>query len=196
MQIVRLLMLGIVSLTMLSGCASYFVDRGLDIADIGGIKVSAGPQGGFNLRASKVLQLGLMWSQSEVARWQGRRLSIYEENRFEGGVGFIYFLHNETSTVMGNDFHYTYDQYDDQTETWDLERNFDRGFYEIGGSIYFIFAGFDVHVDAFQIADLLAGIFYLDPARDDTRNRDRRPVTGPPVEGYEELIEETKPDEE
>ena len=80
MRILRLLVLGMVSLTMLSGC-SYFKDRAWDFVDMGGGKISAGPQFLINARASKVLQAGAGFAQHEGVSMRGRRFSTSPTDR-------------------------------------------------------------------------------------------------------------------
>lgn len=184
---VRFVALVLLGLTALPGCA-YLKDRGNDLMDIAGAELALGDTSLVNVRVSKALQLGFGRSSADVLSWHGRRLAFYEERREEVGTPMMtgaYFVESERHVHAANNAYLEWDRWDEAKEsTWDYEKDMDRGFSEVGFRLPFFCFGFGAHVDPFQICDFLLGIFYIDFARDDSRNSERRPVTGPPVIEY------------
>ncbi|MEM7167883.1 MAG: hypothetical protein AAF581_20695 [Planctomycetota bacterium] len=172
---------------LLPGCA-YMKDRGNDFLDMGGMQISAGAQLGFNARASKLAQAGVGYATGDVAAWDGRTLAVFEENRAEAGVSVLYGNGAERHVHRANESYVKWDKFDENNDVnFDLKRDFDRGFWEIGGHVGAGFVGFGAHFDPMQMFDFLLGWFAIDFARDDARNDYRERLSGVPYGAWPEF---------
>ncbi|MGE3163651.1 MAG: hypothetical protein AB7O52_01960 [Planctomycetota bacterium] len=178
----RMLGLAFFVLATVPGCV-YLKDRGNDLLDVAGVDLAVGPQSLANVRFTKAFQIGAGNSTGDVLSWHGRRFAYYEENReemgFGMGLGNGYYTHSDRFVKAANGS-YRYlaenDAYADST--WDSEKTYDRGTFEVGFRVPLLFLGLGAHIDPMQIGDLLAGLICIDFARDDTHHREagRNPV--------------------
>lgn len=169
-------------LATLPGCV-YLRDRGNDLLDVAGVELAVGPQSLANVRVTKAFQIGAGHSTGDVLSWHGRRFAYYEENReeigFGLGLGNGYYTESDRFVRAANRAYHRLADMDEYSDsTWDSEKSYDRGTFEVGFRVPLIFFGLGAHVDPMQIGDFLAGLVCIDVARDDTRHRkaDRKPV--------------------
>lgn len=174
------LLLSILGVTLVPGC-TYLKDRGNDFLDMGGMHVSAGAQLGFNARATKLAQAGAGYATGDVASWDGRTFAIFEENRAEAGISVMYGNEAERYVHFANESYVKWDRFPENEDVdFDVQRDFDRGFWEIGGHVGIGFLGIGAHFDPMQMFDFLLGFIAVDFARDDERNSSRERLSGVP----------------
>ncbi|MHC4663150.1 MAG: hypothetical protein ACYS8W_15925 [Planctomycetota bacterium] len=159
---------------------TYFKDRLYDFIDIFGFKGAIGEGLLFNVRGTKLLQVGAGAIDGEKFGFKGRELGYWHEWRGEVGVSLFYINTARKTPLIANEF--LFDEYKRtrhmSKEDIDIYRNDDRHWADIGVTLHLGFVGFDF--DLFRIKeffDFLVGIVTLDITKDDTRNRLRRKET-------------------
>jgi hypothetical protein len=162
---------------------TYFKDRLYDFVDwfpIFGLKGTIGEGLLFNVRATKVLQVGAGAIDGEKFGFKGRELGYWHEWRGEFGVSLVYINTARKTPLIANEF--LFDEYKrtrhKQKEDIDLYRNDDRHWADFGFTVHLGFIGLDWDVfRTKEFFDFLVGIVTLDITKDDTKSRLRRKET-------------------
>ncbi len=162
--------LPVAALLLLScGCA-YLKDRGLDLAQSVDLSLGFSEGVDVNLRATKVLQLGV--GSYHAPLWFGLKdglLDGWQEERSEIGIGPLY-LHevfrHEGSRLL-DIRHPLFGDPGFREHSNDLTHLTDRGWLDVGGTLNLIFLGIDVSFRTAEFVDFLGGIADFDLLDDD-----------------------------
>lgn len=161
---------------LFSGCQGvYFHDRGQDFADIWRLGLTYGPGALVNVRATKLVQVGLGGMDGYKFGLQGRARGHWKEFRGEGGVSFIYFINYNKTFISGNETlaeKIAAVRPKDQGEEIlaDLDPFYgDRSLTEIGFTVHAFAIGVEFAFDFYSFMDFLGGWFLIDPQQDDLR---------------------------
>jgi len=155
--------------------AQYGLDRLYDLGDIfrirGGVPQD-GKGAGVKARATFLAQAGFVHFNGRYAGMNGRGLGVTSEDRTEGGLSALYGSKHETYAVCANDFQRgdtPWSAVEDRRlllnlPYWDDGRGDLLG---VGAEVATPLLAIDLGVSPSQAVDFLAGIFTIDPYKDD-----------------------------
>jgi len=155
---------------ILPGCSgrdNYLTNRVADFSDILRVQVMAGAGVGLKVEATRLLQLGFVYTHNNFAAgWANRRLGAWRESIRSWGL-IVGHYSEEVSSPMdyySGDYGWTFgeDGVGFQTATGGLD--LDLLTFRITGMFGI---GADVEVRLGEVIDFIAGIFQFDPAGDD-----------------------------
>jgi len=170
--------------------SSYMSDRGADLLDTFGIQIGGG---GTLYARARLTKFGMLGAGFFKGKWLGihsRAVGLWREKRLEGGVSVLYESEYERSEMRGNSF--MQDEMFLPTSSrrpnkrgwlpidkrvWELADD-DYHWADIGLGVGLLAVAAEVHVSPFEIADFLLGIYGVDVANDDARNRPAEETPG------------------
>ena len=156
--------------TFASPACSYVKDRGLDLAQTVDVSVGASEGLGFNLRATKLVQLGLGGYRGLY--WVGLKdglLDVWQEERSEFGVGPFY-VHEVFRGDGARLLDIRYPLFGDpgfRERAFDPTHLSDRGWFDVGATFNPVLFGLDVAVSPAELVDFLTGLATFDLLEDD-----------------------------
>lgn len=127
--------------------AAYYVpNRVLDLLDVFKLNVSVGPGSGFDVRLTRLFEVG--FSEYDVLRigLNGRRFPVYREKLSEASLTLLGLTSGQRT----------------------------RDGYEAGATLQFLVVGVEAAVNVRSILDFLAGIVLLDIEDDDWGREEQR----------------------
>jgi len=137
----------------------WLLSRCYDFVDMFGITFSNGTGYQLNVRATKLVQLGIGDIASvEKYGFYGRKFGLWQEDRMELGIGPIYWNRFKKHALNGGDFFQDWIPHDQEYDDTDTGHLNDRGWTEFGFTIHFLI-GLEVYVDAIEILDFAIGWF-------------------------------------
>ena len=152
----------------------YFLSRWYDLIDIVDFSVGAGPGFLFNVRATKIAQVGGGYSDAYHVGFRGRSAGFWKEKRCEIGVSLLYYQKIKRERITGWVESFRSDKMDLDTSAVYANNN-DRAFTGIGATVHALVL-VDVNVRPMQALDFALGWFTIDILDDDTgkpkRNKD------------------------
>ena len=170
---------------LLPGCAGYWEERGLDLMDSWRFRVlGVGFHAG--VRATHFLQAGLGMGipgmrEGNGIGMVGRHASLGAIPSFIAEAGLAPLAHIRIADgvsrgiVLGRT---SFDEYPMPEPSWTFtpspiayRRRYDRGLFEVGGSLYWII-GLDFGFDPLEFADFMLGFAALDIMKDDVSSVD------------------------
>jgi len=150
-----------------SGRDNYLTNRVADFSDIIRVQVMAGAGVGAKVEATRLLQLGFVYTHNNFAwGWANRRLGAWRESIRSWGL-IVGHYSEEVGPPMdyySGDYGWTFgkDGLGFQTATGGL----DLDLLTFRGTLMFG-VGADLEVRLGEVIDFIAGIFQFDPAADD-----------------------------
>jgi hypothetical protein len=152
----------------------YFLSRWYDLIDIVDFSIGAGPGFLFNVRATKIAQVGGGYSDAYRIGFRGRSAGYWREKRTEIGVSLLYYQKIKRERCSGWVESFRSDKMDLDTSAVYANNN-DRAFLGIGATVHALVL-VDVNVRPMQAVDFALGWFTIDILDDDTghpqRNKD------------------------
>lgn len=151
------------------GCA-YVKDRGLDLAQTVDVAVGLSEGLEFNLRATKLLQLGVGGYRGLY--WVGVKdglFDVWQEERSEFGVGPLY-VHEVFRGDGTRLLDIRYPLFGDpgfREYANDLTHVSDRGWLDFGVTLNPVLFGVDLAISPVELVDFFAGVANYDPLQDD-----------------------------
>jgi len=162
---------------------NYFADRGHDFLDMFGLQIGGGTTLFARIRITKLAMLGAGFFRGKYFGLHGRAAGYWREKRLEGGALVLYEIQYERTDQHGNAF--VNDEAALPTNsaranpkgwmpltksTWELADD-DYHWADVGLGAGLLAVAADAHVSPFQMVDFVLGIFCIDIADDDARNR-------------------------
>ena len=151
------------------GCA-YVKDRGLDLAQSLDVAVGASEGLGFNLRVTKLAQLGIGGYRGLY--WVGLKdglFDVWQEERSEFGIGPLY-VHEVFRGDGARLVDIRYPLFGDpgfREHAFDPTHLSDRGWFDIGATFNPVLFGFDLAFSPVEFIDFLGGLATFDMLEDD-----------------------------